>query len=42
MSLRYAVMIVHGVRDEPLTFRLLDARGEVLDTRCFSPYEFGG
>jgi hypothetical protein len=42
MSQRYAVMIVHGGRGEPQTFRLLDAQGEVLDTRSFNLNEVGG
>jgi hypothetical protein len=42
MSLRYAVMIVHGGKEQPQTFRFLDAQGEVLDTRTLNLNEVGG
>jgi hypothetical protein len=41
-SLRYAVLIVHGDRDEPQTFRLLGAGGEELYTTEFDLNEVGG
>jgi hypothetical protein len=41
-SLRYALLTIHGGREEPQTFRFLDAQGEVLDTRSLNLNEVGG
>jgi len=35
-------MIVHGGKEQPQTFRFLDAQGEVLDTRALNLNEVGG
>jgi hypothetical protein len=39
---RYAVMIVHGDREAPQTFRLLDADGQVLHEAVFDLNDVGG
>jgi hypothetical protein len=41
-GLRYVVMIIHGGRDEPQTFRFLGADGQVLETRSVDLNEVGG
>jgi hypothetical protein len=41
-SLRYVVLIVHGGREEPQTFRFLGAGGELLDSRAIDLNEVGG